>query len=180
MNLKHVHFGTVDKFHVVVEIPKGSGIKYEYDEKMRVFVPKFFWRDGVTLPYNYRFVAETAAEDNDHLDVIILGDDPIIQGAVVECVAIGILKLLDRGVPDHKIIALPTKHPLIPSWDNIDTLSPGERHDLERKIVNILNEMARQKNKIIEIQGFFGKEEAKRELECAHRKFDKEKAVSFL
>ena len=53
MNLKRIPFGTVDKFHVIVEIPKGSGIKYEYDEKIRAFVPKFFCQNWFKLPYNY-------------------------------------------------------------------------------------------------------------------------------
>lgn len=168
MNLKRIRFGSMDKFRVVVEIPKGSGVKYEYDDDMRAFVAKFFWQNGFTLPYNYGFAVETAAEDGDNLDVIVLYEKPLEMGAIVECAAISVLKLLDRGVPDHKIIAIPVRN----APPSALTEAGGLNQDGRVVIVDTLKEMARQKNKTIIIEGFFDKTEAEAILKKAHEEFE--------
>ena len=175
MNLKRIPFGNLGKINVVVEIPKGSSIKIEYDEKMRAPVAKFFFRDGLRLPYNYGLIPETSAEDRDHLDVILLCEESIPHGVVVPSIPIGVLKLLDRGVPDHKIVAVPEKHWISTVWTDIERVDPNLRNE----IVIILYKFAEQKKKTIEIQGFFGKREAEREIEGAHQRFEREKGVKF-
>ncbi|GEM_PF-1288844 len=167
MNLKKIPFGTAQSFNVVVEIPKGSKLKTELDDKIQAFVVKFEFRDGYTYPWSYGLIPETIAEDGDHLDVILLGETPIPQGNVVKSVALGILKLKDRGVDDHKVIALPERHHLLPDWNNIDKIPK----DIANGILAAAHEMARQKKKKIEIIGFFDKKDAEREIQLAHEKF---------
>ena len=102
--------------HVVIEIPTGTNEKFEVEKKTgRLKLEKL--NDGkprivnyLPYPFNYGMVPRTLLPkkfggDGDPLDVIVLGK-PIKRGAVVECKLIGVLKLLDRGEQDDKLIAV--------------------------------------------------------------------------
>ena len=84
-------------FDVMVEIPKGSENKYEYDEVKKAMVLDFVFKDGLKFLFNYGFIPNTLGGDGDTLDVILLGDKPIASGSMVKARAIGIMRMLDRG-----------------------------------------------------------------------------------
>ena len=97
--------GTIN---VVVEIPAGSSHKIEWDRKigfMRLdrVEPKLFAK-----PTNYGFIPQTLDEDGDELDVLLITDDPLPTGIVVEATVLGVMKFVDDGEVDDKIIAVPS------------------------------------------------------------------------
>lgn len=96
MSLKDTPLGSPEEFNVVVEIPKGSQDKIEYDEKSDKMIVDFVFKDGFKYIYNYGFIPQTKTSDDDTLDVIVLSLDPIASGSVVVCRPIGIIKQLDR------------------------------------------------------------------------------------
>lgn len=102
----------------IIEIPAGTNLKIEYDKTTGKFIPD--QRNGVDrvidyLPYpaNYGFIASTSSDlkeggDGDALDVLVLSSS-IPTGSVIETTPIGVLKLIDEGERDFKILAIPAR-----------------------------------------------------------------------
>ncbi|MGB6529470.1 MAG: inorganic diphosphatase [Candidatus Nitrosopolaris sp.] len=103
-----------DEINVVIEIPKGSSIKYEIDPKSgdisvdRILFPAIFY------PCNYGFIPQTKEEDGDDagadpIDVFILGNYSLFPRSVISCRPVGVLLTEDQGGIDPKIIAVPLR-----------------------------------------------------------------------
>ena len=91
----------------IVEIPKGTNTKYEYDENLNIFKLDRCLVSSLQYPINYGFVPQSLALDNDPLDVLIFNHDPIDRGSMVSCRVLGVLGFVDGGQVDNKIIAVP-------------------------------------------------------------------------
>ena len=94
----------------IIEIPKGSDIKFEMDAKTgRMKIDRFITNPG-PYPFNYGFIENTLSEDGDALDVLVLSDRPLMSGSQVNCRPIGLLQMEDEKGKDAKILAvLPAK-----------------------------------------------------------------------
>ncbi len=143
----------------LIEIPKNSPIKLEYNPVTGLIEQDFIFKDGFVFKYNYGFIPGTLAEDGDALDVMVITDEIIPSGTTIQIRTIGMIELLDRGVADNKILALPAQ----------GTGSNFFFADLTKKDFQEMRdfyvEIGRQKNKLIEIKGFFGKQQALKEIE---------------
>lgn len=91
----------------VIEIPKGSCHKIEYDREHKVFVLDRVEPAIFAKPVNYGFIPKTTDEDGDALDTLLVTDEPVPTGVVVSAVVIGVLNFVDGGENDHKIICVP-------------------------------------------------------------------------
>jgi inorganic pyrophosphatase len=100
-----------DTINVVVEIPSGSRNKYEYDKALDIFRLDRALHSPVYYPGDYGFVPRTLALDGDPLDVLILVSEPTFSGCLVVARPIGMLKMIDGGEPDDKILAVPVGEP---------------------------------------------------------------------
>jgi len=101
---------TVDDFeHVscIVEIPKDTNTKYEYNERLNIFELDRCLVSSLQYPINYGFITQTLALDNDPLDVLIFNHDPIDRASLVRCRVMGVLGFEDGGKIDNKVIAVP-------------------------------------------------------------------------
>ena len=101
---------TTDDFeHVncIIEIPKGTNTKYEYNEKLNIFELTRCLVSSLQYPINYGFIPRTIALDNDPLDVLVFNHDPIDRGTLVSCRILGMLGFEDDGEIDNKLIAVP-------------------------------------------------------------------------
>ena len=109
-----------NEFNVIIEIPLGgSPIKYEIDkESGAIFVDRFV-HTPMFYPGNYGFIPHTLSDDGDPVDVLVVGDMPVIAGAVLPVNPIGVLKMEDDGGMDEKIIAKPTTK-MFPYHENIE------------------------------------------------------------
>ncbi len=166
MTLQTTPFGSLDSFNVILEIPKDSPLKYEYDSEKDAIVEDFVFKDGFVFKYNYGFVPQTICGDNDPQDVMILNSKALEQGKVYQCRAVGIIELLDRGEEDNKLIAVLTDDPETKDLEMKD-LTEKDLQDFR----DFYAEIGRQKNKTMEILGFHGKERALAELQKAHQAF---------
>ena len=112
-NYLHLPYGenAPEELNVIVEIPQGSRNKYEYDKTLNCFRLDRALHSPVYYPGDYGFVPQTLAEDGDPLDVLILVIQPTFPGCLVVCRPIGILKMIDDGLPDDKILAVPVGEP---------------------------------------------------------------------
>ncbi|MHB1533629.1 MAG: inorganic diphosphatase [Acidimicrobiales bacterium] len=96
---------------VVVEIPKGSRNKYEYDHERHVIFLDRRLFSATVYPADYGFVPETLAEDGDPLDVLVLLDEPTFPGCHVRVRPLGLFRMSDEHGPDAKIISVPLADP---------------------------------------------------------------------
>jgi inorganic pyrophosphatase len=101
-------FGVKGEFiNTVVEIPKGSMNKIEYDRDKKVFVLDRVEPGIFAKPVNYGFIPRTTDEDGDPLDTLILTDEPLPTGIVLKTRVVAVLDFEDGGENDHKIVCVP-------------------------------------------------------------------------
>lgn len=94
-------------FKAFVEIPIGSGVKYEVDENTGDMTVDRFLYTAFRYPFNYGYIKGTRGGDGDALDVVILSSESVVPGVVMKCHAIGVLETEDENGIDAKIIAVP-------------------------------------------------------------------------
>ncbi|KAL0372882.1 UNVERIFIED_CONTAM: Soluble inorganic pyrophosphatase 1 [Sesamum calycinum] len=92
--------------NVVIEIPKGSKVKYELDKKTGLIKVDRVLYSSVVYPHNYGFIPRTLCEDNDPMDVLVIMQEPVLPGCFLRARAIGLMPMIDQGEKDDKIIAL--------------------------------------------------------------------------
>jgi inorganic pyrophosphatase len=93
--------------NVVIEIPKGSSHKIEFDRKRKIMVLDRVEPAIFAKPVNYGFIPATLDDDGDELDVLFVTDEPMTTGVVSEATVIGVLEFEDDGEMDHKVICVP-------------------------------------------------------------------------
>lgn len=106
MNLLKIETYVEKDINVVVECPKGTVHKYEYNPKGYMEIVRDL-KKRYKYPYNYGFIPKTLAGDGDALDAIVFSDEPICSGTVVRCKVIGIIETMDEGFPDNKVLCVP-------------------------------------------------------------------------
>lgn len=113
---------TPEKFIACIEISKGSKNKYELDKESGLLILDRILYTSTHYPANYGFIPRTYADDGDPLDVLVLGTEEIIPMTLVECYPIGIIRMVDSGKLDEKIIAICTHDPLYSSYQDVSDL----------------------------------------------------------
>ena len=93
--------------NIVVEIPKGSMLKIEWDRKHAAFMLDRVEPGIFAKPCNYGFIPQTLDEDGDELDVLLVTDEPVPSGVWMEAKIVGILNFTDDGEADHKVVVVP-------------------------------------------------------------------------
>jgi inorganic pyrophosphatase len=142
---------TKDDFYAVIEISKGSKMKYELDKATGVLRLDRVLYTSTHYPANYGFIPRTYAEDGDPLDVLVLCSEPIIPMALVKCKPIGLITMTDRGDPDDKIIAVPQNDPTYKDYSDISGL-PAHIFDEMRHFFKVYKELEGKDTVISETQ----------------------------
>lgn len=93
--------------NTVVEIPRGSMLKIEWNRKRACFMLDRVEPSIFAKPCNYGFIPQTLDEDGDELDTLIVTDEPIPTGVYLEVSIIGVLNFIDSDEADHKIVVVP-------------------------------------------------------------------------
>ena len=122
---------TPDDFIAVIEIPKGSKNKYELDKETGLLQLDRILHTSTHYPANYGLIPRTYADDNDPLDVLVLCSETLSPMTLVRCYPIGVIRMLDQGHRDDKIIAIPFEDPNYNSYRDISDLP---RHIVEEMI----------------------------------------------
>ena len=113
---------TAKKFEAFIEIPKGSKVKYELDKETGLLKLDRVLYTSTVYPANYGFIPRTYADDLDPLDVLVLCGETIYPATLVTCYPIGVIKMIDGGSLDEKIIAIPCDDPTYNSYYDIQEL----------------------------------------------------------
>ena len=109
-------------FEAVIEISKGSKMKYELDKETGLLKLDRVLHTSTHYPANYVFIPKTYADDNDPLDVLVLCSEQIETMALVRCYPIGVISMIDGGHADDKIIAIPFGDPTYNEYKDISQL----------------------------------------------------------
>jgi inorganic pyrophosphatase len=131
----------------LVEIPKGSRNKYEYDKERQMVRFDRMLFSAVHYPSDYGFILDTLGQDGDPLDALILVSEPTFPGCLIEVKPIGMFKMWDEKGRDEKILCVPISDP---HWNTFNGLADVHPHllieiehffavykDLEQKKVGI-------------------------------------------
>ncbi len=111
-----------NNFVSLIEIPKGCKAKYELDKDTGLLKLDRVLYTSTVYPANYGFIPRTLADDGDPLDVLVLCNEVIYPMTLVNCYPIGVIKMIDGGAMDEKIIAIPFKDPTYNNYKDIREL----------------------------------------------------------
>lgn len=115
------------ELNCVIEISAGSKIKYEIDKKTGLLKVDRILHSSVHYPCNYGFFPQTFCDDGDPLDVLVLGQLPILPLSIMRVRAIGVIRMIDQGKGDDKIISV---HVDDPEYNHIHSITQVPTHKL--------------------------------------------------
>jgi len=136
MDLSKIEIGknVPDEVNVLVENPLGGlPVKYELDKDSGVLFVDRFLHTAMFYPGNYGFIPHTLSGDGDPVDVLVVGNIPVVPGCIMRVRPIGVMMMEDEAGMDEKIIAVPvTKlHPYYVDIKNYTDLPEIERQVIE-------------------------------------------------
>lgn len=111
-----------DDFMGVIEITKGSNRKYELDKETGMLMLDRILYTSTHYPASYGFIPRTLGDDHDPLDILVLCSEPIEPMTLVRCFPIGLINMLDCGMSDEKIIAIPYGDPNYNQYRDVSEL----------------------------------------------------------
>ncbi len=128
-NLKELPVGdnAPHEVNVIIEIPKGTHTKIEYDPKLEVFKLDRVLYSAVHYPTAYGFIPHTLWEDGDPLDVLVLNEEPLQTGLLLRARPVGVLVMTDEKGSDSKILAVPS---LDPRYNHVGDIKDVAKHFL--------------------------------------------------
>jgi len=162
-----------DEINIVVEIPRGSKIKYEIDPKSggisvdRTLFPAF------SYPYKYGFIPQTKEEGGDDpIDVFILGNSSLLPKSVIGCRPVGILLTEDQGGIDPKVIAVPSAK-IDPTFSAILDINDIQENVRTHLTHFIEHHKDLEEGKYVKLLGWEGKDGAKIMISEAIKRYNK-------
>jgi len=141
---------TPTDFIAVIEISKGSKKKYELDKETGLIMLDRILYTSTHYPANYGFIPRSYGDDNDPLDVLVLCSEPIEPLTLVRCYPIGVIKMIDDGMGDEKIIAIPFNDPAYNSYKHINEL-PSHTFEEMRHFFRVYKELEDKETAVNEI-----------------------------
>jgi inorganic pyrophosphatase len=153
----------------VIEIPKGSKGKYELDKKTGMLSLDRVLFSAVHYPANYGFIPQTFCEDHDPLDILIISQIDIPSMTLVEAKVIGVMRMIDGGEADDKIIAVAAGDQSVNYINDIDELPPH----LMKEVHRFFEDYKKLENKEVKVEDFLGKEDAMRIINESISLYDK-------
>ena len=115
---------TPDVVYAIVEIPKGSRNKYRYDTESGVIFLDRVLFSSLHYPGDYGLIPQTFCEDGDPLDILLITNEPTYPGCIIQARPLGIFRMLDKGVPDDKVLAVPATDPLFNGYLDLGNVPP--------------------------------------------------------
>ncbi len=142
--------------NVIVEIPKGSKNKYEIDKENGLIKLDRAMKSAQDYPFDYGFVPQSLWDDGDALDVVLLTTYPLFPGILVEARPVAVMRMIDGGEGDDKVIAVPKNDP---RFEEIHDLADINKHTI-KEIKHFFETYKTIDGKKVEINGVEGKVEA--------------------
>ena len=152
---------------VIVEIPKGSRNKYEYDPERKMFRYDRMIFSSMFYPSDYGFIPNTLAGDGDALDALVLVSEPTFPGCLIEVKPIGLFRMRDEKGPDAKILCVPVSDPIWNKVNNLEEINPHLKKEIEH-FFQVYKDLEKKK---VGIEGWEDKASALQEIETSQQRF---------
>ena len=143
---------TPEDFICVIEISKGSKKKYELDKETGLIILDRILYTSTHYPANYGFIPRTYGDDNDPLDVLLLCSEQLEPLTLVRAYPIGVIKMIDNGRNDEKIIAIPVNDPTYNGYSDINQL-PKHIFDEMRHFFEVYKNLENKTTAVDEVSG---------------------------
>jgi inorganic pyrophosphatase len=140
----------------IIEIPKGTRAKYELDKESGLLRLDRVLYSSVYYPANYGFIPQSYCDDNDPLDILILSQIDIVPMCIVPAKVIGVMRMLDNGEADDKIIAVAVGDP---SVSHINDISELPQHFIS-ELRSFFEDYKKLENKTVVVEEFFDRKTA--------------------
>lgn len=146
-----------EEVYAIVEIPKGSRNKFEYNKDFGTYMLDRVLHGPQQYPGEYGFIPRTIYDDGDPMDIIVLMDEKTFPGCIIEARPIGLMRMVDGGEKDDKILAVPREDP---RYDDIEDIEDVSSH-IKKEILEFFRTYKNlEEGKTVEVNGWDGKESA--------------------
>ncbi|MGC8905108.1 inorganic diphosphatase [Thermus sp.] len=162
--------GAPEVVHMVIEVPRGSGNKYEYDPKLGAIRLDRVLPGAQFYPGDYGFIPSTLAEDGDPLDGLVLSTYPLLPGVVVEVRVVGLLLMEDEKGGDAKVIGVVHEDQRLDHIQDIAHVPEGVKQEIQH-FFETYKALEAKKGKWVRVTGWRGREEALAEVRAAMARY---------
>lgn len=158
----------MDTVNVIIEIPRGSQNKYEYDHKTNTIMLDRHLLVSMVYPAEYGFIADTLGGDGDPLDAMVLTEFPTFPGCLIETKILGMCIMTDENGDDAKLLGVPSYDP---KWKAASDIGDVPKAELDRisHFFSVYKDL--DEGKWMKVEDWVGKAEALEELEKSRVRF---------
>jgi inorganic pyrophosphatase len=156
-----------EPLHCLVEIPKGSRNKYQWDEELGGIKLARFLFSSVVYPSDYGFIPHTLSAKGEALDAVVLVSEPTFPGCVIPVKPIALFRMSDEHGLDDKVVCVPLDDPNWNTVENIDDIGQSLRDEISHffSIYKI------PEGKEVEVDGWYPKDDALEILDAARKRW---------
>jgi inorganic pyrophosphatase len=160
------------KLHCLIEIPKGSRNKYEWDEDLQAIKLNRFLFSSVVYPTDYGFIIDTIGPHGDALDTLVCVSAPTFPGCLIAVRPVAVLRMSDEEGQSDKLVCVPSDDP---SWDEVDDLDalPAQ---LRSEIQHFYSMYKQPEGKEVDIQGWDDREAAAAAIKKAREQYEEKRS----
>jgi inorganic pyrophosphatase len=161
---------TEQTLHCVVEIPRGSRNKYEWDEELQALRLDRFLFSSVVYPTDYGFIPDTLASDGDPLDVMVCVSEPTFPGCVIRVKPIALFRMRDDKGEDDKVLCVPVSDP---NWNTLEGVEDISQQ-LRDEISHFFGMYKEPEGKVVKVDGWYPREAALEAIETSRQRWSEQ------
>lgn len=141
----------------IIEIPKGSRNKYEYEKELGTYALDRVLHSPMTYPGEYGFIPQTLYDDGDPMDVLVLMEEETFPGCAIAARPVALMRMVDDGEKDDKILAVPAEDP---RYDGVHDMDDVQDHVLKEIAHFFATYKDLEEGKEVKVNGWDGQEKA--------------------
>jgi len=153
--------------HCMIEIPKGSRNKYEWDAGLQAIKLNRFLFSSVVYPTDYGFVTHTLGESGEALDALVCVNAPTFPGCLIEVRVVGLLRMDDEEGRSDKLVCVPADDP---AWDTVEDVD-GLTEQFRSEIQHFYSMYKQPEGKQVDVHGWAGREDAEAAVDDGRRRY---------